>query len=194
MGAQDLGPGPIATRLRVDSSSIAEGDLMKKLMILFATLVMAVATSVSVSAGDRDGTVEIHGEERFIPNRLFASSFHFDPRRILVRSGDSVTWVNETNAPHTITVVADTPDDFAELFFCREPGGECRAALDAHFGTSPPTLVVNVGAAGFDAPGDSLLILNPGGSISEVVSAPAGTVLQYICSIHPWMQGRIRVG
>lgn len=166
---------------------------MKKLMIVLVGLAMAVASSVSVNADDQDRRVEIRGEERFVPNRLFASTFRFDPRSIQVRSGATVTWVNATDAPHSITVVADTPDDFAELFFCREPGGECRAALDAHFGTSPPTFVVNVGAAGLDVPGDSLLILEPGGSISEVVSAPAGTTLEYICSIHPWMQGRIRV-
>jgi plastocyanin len=170
-----------------------EGVPMRKLVIVPAVLALALATSVSVAAVGRDKTVAMVGEEKFVPNRIFSSNFRFDPRTIRVASGETVTWVNDTDAPHTVTVVADTPDDFAELFFCREPGGECRAAIDAHFATTPPTFVVNAGAAGLDAAGDSLLVLDPGGSISEVVSAPSGSTLEYICAIHPWMQARIRV-
>ena len=171
---------------------------MRRLILLLAALVLVGATSVGASAQDTERhdsekVVRIRGRERFVPNSIFASTFRFVPGAIRVGSGDSVTWVNKTDAPHTITVVADTPDDFAELFFCREPGGECRAALDAHFGTTPPTLVVNVAEPGLDAPGDSHLILEPGGTATETVSAPAGTVLEYICSIHPWMQGSIKV-
>jgi plastocyanin len=40
--------------------------------------------------------------------------------------------------------------------------------------------------------GDSL-ILFPGQSITVQVTAPAGTVLHYMCVIHPWMQGEIVV-
>jgi hypothetical protein len=44
-------------------------------------------------------------------------------------------------------------------------------------------------------PGDSLLF---GGeldsqSISARVTAPAGTTLYYLCALHPWMQGSIKV-
>lgn len=62
----------------------------------------------------------------------------------------------------------------------------------AHFGTTPPTLVVDVGGAGLDSPGDSLLFF-AGESISATVSAPSGTTLYYLCTIHPWMQGSITV-
>jgi plastocyanin len=165
---------------------------MRKLAILAVSLVFAVAMSISVSASDR--VVQILGEERFVPNRLIASTFHFLPGFRRVQSGGSVTWVNRTDDEHTVTIVdeEDVPADFDEVFECRDPGGVCRAALDAHFGTDPPTLVINVGAAGLDAAGDSLLI-EEGATVSAVVSAPAGTNLHYICSVHPWMQGEIEV-
>jgi plastocyanin len=169
---------------------------MKKLWIALAALAIAVATSVSVSAqnSDDDRTTKVFskGEERFVPNEVFKSTLRFDPGTIRVHSGETVKWVNRTDAPHTVTVVANTPDDPPGLFFCREPGGECRAAIDAHFATTPPTSVVNVGAAGLDAPGDSLF-QPPGGSVSSVVSAPADTTLEYLCAFHPWMQGLIEV-
>jgi len=165
---------------------------MRKLSILLAALALVAITTASVGAIDKKDTVDIRGTERFIPNKLFFSNFRFDPGTIRVKSGESVTWVNKGEFPHTITVVADAPDDAFELFLCREPGGECRAATDGHF-TTPPTFVLNVGAAGLDQPGDSLLILDPGASVSAVVSAPSGSVLEYICAFHPWMQGSINV-
>ena len=50
------------------------------------------------------------------------------------------------------------------------------------------------GQPGLDAVGDSLAI-QPGAhkSIKEIVSAPAGTTLHFICAVHPWMQGQIVV-
>jgi hypothetical protein len=41
-------------------------------------------------------------------------------------------------------------------------------------------------------PGDSLLIL-PGKGLTAPVTAPAGTTLWYMCTVHPWMQGSIVV-
>jgi plastocyanin len=173
---------------------------MRRLATLVAVLLLAVVSTASLSAQasqsdddeDEATTVKLRGTETLKPNVRFFSNFRFKPGSIQVKSGDSVTWKNKTEFPHTITVVADAPDDPFELFFCREPGGPCRVATDGHF-TTPPTFVLNVGAAGLDQPGDSLLILDPGASVSAVVSAPSGTPLEYICAFHPWMQGSISV-
>ena len=56
----------------------------------------------------------------------------------------------------------------------------------------PAEMERHVGAAGFDQPGDSIFVA-PHGKMSFDVTAPAGTTLHFICAIHPWMQGRIRV-
>ena len=55
--------------------------------------------------------------------------------------------------------------------------------------------VVDVGAPGFNEPGDSLFFVaeEPFNTISAQVTAPAGTTLKYLCAIHPWMQGTITV-
>jgi plastocyanin len=167
--------------------------------MILAVVVLAALTSTSAVASNPDleeNTVAVRGTERFKSNARFSSSFRFRPGTIAVDSGDTVTWVDRDrlDAPHTITVVEQHPADLAELFFCREAGGPCRQALDAHFPPGqPPVPVVNVGEPGLDAPGDSLLMF-PGMSVSEKVSAPAGATLLYICAIHPWMQGSIDVG
>jgi plastocyanin len=165
---------------------------MRKLVILVAVLVLGLTTTIAVGAVEKRD-VRIAGDEQFLANRLIESNFRFVHGDLTVESGQSVTWRNTTDDEHTITLVpeADVPEDFDEVFECRDPGGVCRAALDAHFGTDPPTEVINVGAAGLDTPGDSLLIEE--GSVTAVISAPAGTDLYYICSVHPWMQGEIEV-
>jgi plastocyanin len=108
-----------------------------------------------------------------------------------VASGQEVTWVDEGQVadPHTVTVVADLPATLEEVFGC-EPCGDALAAHGLFGGEIVP--VVEAGNAGLDSVGDSLLLL-PGGSVSAVVSAPAGTTLLYLCALHPWMQGSISV-
>jgi hypothetical protein len=45
---------------------------------------------------------------------------------------------------------------------------------------------------GLDTVGDSL-VLPPKGKVSAKISAKAGSVLYYVCAVHPWMQGKIIV-
>jgi hypothetical protein len=54
--------------------------------------------------------------------------------------------------------------------------------------------VVDKGQAGLDEPGDSIAIEGPKHkSISIKVTAAAGTTLHFMCAVHPWMQGTIKV-
>lgn len=150
----------------------------------------------SVSAGP-DRTVKIIGTEHFVPNAMIQATLRFAPGPISVQRGDIVTWLNETDEPHTITVVdaGDIPTNVGEVFACGAPGTPCFAALAGHTATDPPTLVLGGGAdgtAGLDGDGDSLLVF-PDGSISATVTAPSGTTLHYLCAIHPWMIGSITV-
>ena len=53
---------------------------------------------------------------------------------------------------------------------------------------------VDKGKPGLDEPGDSIAIEGAKHkSISIKVTAPAGTILHFICAVHPWMQGTIKV-
>ena len=176
---------------------------MRKLVI---TTVMAIAMAATVSidivSADGGKKVDIKGLETFEGNALFLSNLRFAPENIKVDKGDTVTWADNalTTSPHTITIVEreDVPVNFAEAYIClwdkRILGvdGPCLQFMDAHGGIPPATPVVNVGRPGLDAPGDSIF-LPPNSSISAEVTAAPGTVLHYICIIHPWMQGTITV-
>jgi plastocyanin len=117
---------------------------------------------------------------------------HFTPSRFDIRSGATVTLRNKakTEDPHTISLVKKS--QLPNSFDC-EVCGQIFGAHGANEQTGDiANPVVNVGAAGFDQPGDSMFI-PPRGKVSFGVTAPAGTTLHFICAIHPWMQGRIKV-
>jgi plastocyanin len=180
---------------------------MRRLIIMVvAALALAMVGAGSVGANSGN-TVRTIGKEIFKPNELVAATFRFAPEVIKVRSGERIRFVDrdqDEDEPHTATIVnkADLPSNFDELEACfGDPAspGPCGAALAAHFAKGeeqPPTdLVVNKGKRGLDTVGDSLLF---GGnldnqSISARVTAARGTTLDYLCAIHPWMQGKIKV-
>jgi plastocyanin len=162
---------------------------------IFATTValatFAFLASVATAA---DRGVRTRGDEKVVPNAMVQATLRFTPGMIKVASGDTLTFTHDddTTAPHTITVVEAFPGaTLEEVFACGNPGGDCANALAAHSagGFNP---VVNAGAPGLDAPGDSLFIFDDQ-SVTATVSAPAGTTLRYLCAIHPWMQGTIQV-
>jgi plastocyanin len=167
---------------------------MRKVMITLGA-VLLLALSIDVATGASPSTVAVRGAERFVPNAMIQSTFRFSPGSIRVTSGEEVTWVDEgqSAAPHTVTVVAELPGTIDEVFGCQGPGQPCGNALAAHgLAGGEIVPVVEVGNPGLDSVGDSLLFF-PGGSVSAVVSAPAGTTLLYLCALHPWMQGSISV-
>jgi plastocyanin len=116
----------------------------------------------------------------------------FTPGFVGVTSGDDITFEHDdrSTAPHTATIVEEFPGStLEEIFGCGAPDQPCGQALAAH---EVSGLVVDPGNDGFNEPGDSLLFFDDG-SISAPVTAPAGTTLKYLCAIHPWMQGEIKV-
>lgn len=176
---------------------------MQKLVMI---TVMAIAMVATVSAGtvsaNGEKKVDIRGLENFEANSLFLSNLRFAPENISVDKGETVTWADDalTAVPHTITIVDREilPVDFATAYIClwdqRILGvdGPCLQFMDAHGGVPPTTPVVDVGGKGLDVAGDSIF-LPPNGSVSARVTAASGSVLHYMCIIHPWMQGSITV-
>jgi plastocyanin len=177
---------------------------MKKLVMITVMAIAMVATvSIGIVSADGGKKVDIKGLENFESNALFLSNLRFAPENIKVERGDTLTWVDNalTTVPHTITIVDPKilPVDFATAYIClwdkRILGadGPCLQFMDAHGGVPPTTPVVEVGGNGLDASGDSIFLLPPNGSVSAQVTAAPGSVLHYICIIHPWMQGSITV-
>jgi plastocyanin len=163
-------------------------------MILSATIGMGMAV-----ANSRQGGFEVvtQGTESFEANVLIQSTFHFSPGRITVPTGSDITFASkdQSGEPHTVTIVTydALPKTVEEVFNCGAPGTLCAKILAEHFGQNPPIRFIDAdGDGGLNAAGDSLLII-PGKPLTAPVTAPAGTTLYYMCTVHAWMQGSIVV-
>lgn len=168
---------------------------------LLAIAIASVATAsnhaagLSIKATDKGAT--------YVINRSVTDRMYFTPGTATIKSGQLLTFAYDGAAgePHTITIVAskDIPRTAAQISNC----GVCNKAAAGHLKNpnAPPGptndiahWVVDKGAAGFGQVGDSIAIEGAKHrTISIKVTAPAGTVLHYICAVHPWMQGTIKV-
>jgi plastocyanin len=151
--------------------------------------------------GPAKATVVIKGGETFKPNVVITNTFHFDAGTVTIRSGGTVTLTNKTTDAHSLSIVkpSQVPHTVNQMHNCTA----CEAILAAH-GINlggpptqgpPPHLVVDVGAAGFDTAGDSVVIgpKGRGRPVTFKVTAPPGSILHFVCAFHPWMQGRFLV-
>jgi plastocyanin len=186
---------------------------MRRLATLTAMVFVALTSSVVFGSADASRTVTLKGTERFVPNALVNADFRFSPGPLSVKSGDVVTWQNiiTSREPHTISIVngSDLPTTVSQVFNCGAPGTPCFPILMCHFpqgfggpGGQPPVINPTCGNAKsgqLAAVGDSFLIPPPGlgppsaQTVIAKITAPSGSVLHYMCVIHPWMQGEISV-
>ncbi len=164
-------------------------------------LVLAMAgTALAAGGGPSKATLVIKGGESFKTNAYIKSSLHFATGTVRVRSGATVTLLNTTPDPHTLSIVSPSqlPRTIGQVENCKV----CKGIAKAHgvnpreeSSGPPPHPVVNVGAPGFNQPGDSLIIgpKGPHGKVTFKITAKPGTTLHFMCAIHPWMQGRFLV-
>jgi plastocyanin len=182
-----------------------------KYLVSFAVVVgvaaswAAYALGSSTSAGH--GVVVLAKDKgvTFAANRYIQDNMFFAPGTVNVKSGESLTFkFGDAKAmePHTLTIVKkrDLPRTSAQVENC-EP---CQRYATPHLKNpkAPPDehnpivhWVIDKGQPGLDIAGDSIAIQQPGPhkSITARVSAPAGSVLYFVCAVHPWMQGKIIV-
>jgi hypothetical protein len=104
--------------------------------------------------------------------------------------------------PHTLTVVAkkDLPKTAQQAFNCKI----CNTLAKAHGAdpnsNGPPKFQFLENGVGqntppnLDRPGDSAIIFpKKGFNVTLKVTAKRGTVLHFMCIIHPWMQATLQV-
>ena len=122
--------------------------------------------------------------------------------------GDQLEIVNETNpkqvGPHTFSLVTkgSLPKTAKQRKTCFTPGKICMG-IAGWYGLkgeeNPKNPIVEVGAEGWDTmgtatkKGDSYFFGKKGASIEQVVSAKAGTTLYFMCAVHAFMQGSVKV-
>lgn len=126
-----------------------------------------------------------------------------------VTVGDQLEIVNTTNpkqvGPHTFSLVTkgSQPKTPNARKNCFTPKHICLSIAMWH-GFNPKTEAITknpakAGPAGWSTlgstskKGDSWFTEKKGETISQEVTASAGTTLYYMCAVHPWMQGKVNV-
>jgi plastocyanin len=171
---------------------------------LGTVLAGAVGGGLALASSSAGGpTIKTFASDKVVINKYVQDGDRFAPGTIKVKSGATLTFTygDKEQEPHTLTIVppAQLPKTVQQVENCRVCEQYAaphlknpKASPDEHNPIVHWTL--DKGQPGLDTVGDSLAI-QPGAhkTISAVVSAPAGTTLNYICAVHPWMQGKIVV-
>jgi hypothetical protein len=127
-----------------------------------------------------------------------------------VHEGEELRVVNKTNpsmvGPHTFSLVTkgSLPKTAKQRKTCFTPGHICLAIAEwQHFNPKTEKVGLQLAEAGAEGwstmgsvkkEGDSWFSgEKPGGQIEQKVTAKAGTTLYFMCAIHPWMQGQVKV-
>jgi plastocyanin len=162
-----------------------------------ALVVAALAVPVFAAAPPSNVTQKTVGGPKFVPNRSFTDAVHFKLDRINIKKGGTLTLRETTKVDHTFSLVkkSQVPRSFRAVDACFGKG-PCDDLAVAHGAINPETgedqeptkLLVNVGAAGFNRPGDSIVV--PARKTVKVKITSAGP-MYFICAIHPWMLGSI---
>jgi hypothetical protein len=165
--------------------------------VAVAVTAAAVAVPAFAAAPPARVTQTTVGGGKFVPNRYIQDGLHFKLDRVNIKKGGTLTLVDKTKAPHSFSIVkrSQVPRTLRGVDACFEKGVCGKLAVehgainpDTGEEQDPTTPLVNAGKAGFNQPGDSVLI-PPGGKTK--VKVTSGGPLYYICAIHPWMQGAI---
>lgn len=168
----------------------------------FAAIAATSAMASSHSAGLTIKAVD-HGST-YVINKSVTDRMFFSPGTATVKSGETLTFKYDGMAmdePHTISIVrrGDLPKTDKQMGNCAICNKIAMTHIKNPHAPPGPTndivhWIVDKGKAGLDEPGDSIAIEGMKHmSVSIKVTAPPGTTLYFLCAVHPWMQGEIKV-
>jgi plastocyanin len=162
-------------------------------------LAMAVA---GASASRPNGSGQhLSSKPGFIVAKGGGHNFRFSSTTI--EQGKKLKVINNTGAPHTLSLVIPklVPETLGQVKKCNSRGHICAKIAKWHKleGQTIHRNPARAGKHGWDdegslhRTGDSV-VMNPGTNPAfRKVTAPPGTVLHFICAIHPNMHGTIVV-
>jgi plastocyanin len=170
-------------------------------VVLGAALLTVVGSALAAGGkGPARATVVVTGSESMKPNAFLTNTFHFQSGTVPIRSGGTITITNTTRDGHTLSLVksSQVPRSIKQIENCRVCGEVAKSHginTEGPASGPPPIRLVDVGAPGFDSPGDSIIIppKGRGGPVTFKVTARPGTILNFMCVFHPWMSGRFLV-
>jgi uncharacterized cupredoxin-like copper-binding protein len=179
----------------------------RKLIVGLLVLALGIAGTSAVASGasaPKRANIKAVQTVKLKVNRYIQDGLRWDKDTYTVASGGTLHVVN--NAPdegsHTLTVVKekDLPRTVAKVLNCKicNTLGEAHGA-DPNSDAPPKFLFLENGVGqatppNVDRAGDSAVVdAKKGASVDLKVTAKKGTTLYFMCLIHPWMQGEVKV-
>jgi len=166
---------------------------MTRRMIALAVLGSLALAGPAVAA-PKANTITAIGGMKVKFNGYVQDDQRWDANKYTVKSGATVTLRDKSTEkqPHTLSLIKKLPKTAAQIMGCEA----CGPLMEAHE-ANPETMevgkeVVEAGGDGFDVAGDSIF-LPAKGKVTFKVTAKAGSTLAFVCVIHPWMLGEIKV-
>lgn len=179
--------------------------LTRKLLLSIALAATAAMVSIPALAGARKGgghataKLFIRGGSSVKINKFEKDSVHWAPGAVVISSGGTLTIVDKSpdNDPHTFSIVqkSQLPKTLSQVESCAVCGEIAHAhgvSPEEHTNAPPPNLTVDPKKDGFNEPGDSQFI-GPHQTVTVTITAAPGTKLSFMCAVHPWMQGVVKV-
>jgi hypothetical protein len=167
---------------------------MNRRLIAAAAALGSLALAGPAVAAPKANTITAIGGMKVKANAYVQDDQRWDANTYTVKSGATVTLRDKSTLkqPHTLSVIKKLPKTPAQIMGC----DACGPLMEAH-GANPETMevekeLVEAGATGFDTAGDSIF-LPAKGKVTFDVTAKKGTTLAFVCVIHPWMLGEIKV-
>jgi hypothetical protein len=181
----------------------------RRLVLVAAATILVVLAIAGPGFAGAETTV---GTEPAVATIDIKEVKEYTPRFVgpkTVTEGGTLRIVNQTSAkkmgPHTFSLVEPStlPRTPAARKHCFTPNHICMAIAKWHGvkGNGPPTInPAEAGLEGWDTEGsltkngDSWFTgSKKGASFEQVVSAKSGETIHFVCAIHPWMQGSVKV-
>jgi hypothetical protein len=158
------------------------------------------AAGANAPAPPRTATLDMTSKVIFKINRYVQDASRFSKDVVVVKSGGTLVVRNRSDQPHTLSFVpkGKLPTTTKQMNNCGTPGSICGDLGVAHEldqEGNPTKAVVDLNQPGIDtasSAGDSW-IFNPHQTLKLKVSAKRGANLHFLCGIHPWMQGVLKV-
>lgn len=159
----------------------------------------ALALSARAGGGHKNAKLLVLGGSSVKVNKYEKDSVHWTPGTVVISSGGTLTIANKSpdREPHTFSIVqkAQLPKTLSQMESC----AVCGAIAHAHgvnpeerSSGPPPIVTVEPKKEGFNEPGDSQFIA-PHQTVKVTITAKPGTKLHFMCAVHPWMQGVVKV-
>jgi hypothetical protein len=190
---------------------IPRSGKVRGLFVAVPVAAVAMALLGSAVAGAETAPAPVAGGKGVIKMVLNGKKLGFEAPET-IEEGAKLEILNETNpkqvGPHTFSLVTKSslPKTKSAEKSCFTPKHICFAIAEwQHFNPKTEKVGLNpakAGPAGWSTPGDVAGAkgdswftgeTKSGTHITQTVTAKAGTTLYFMCAIHPWMQGSIKV-